>query len=163
WSQEGVIRLAGSGEVFSRKAPASGGAPQISAILGPCAGGAVDSPAMTDFIIMAKGTSNMFITGPDVIKAVTGEDVSFEDLGGATAHASKSGVAHFAAPDEKAALRLIRNVLSYLPSNNVDDPPIVATDDEPNRMDAELSGGGPKEPDKPYDTRDASGRGRGPD
>src|SRR2546425_12006906 len=109
---------------------------------------------MTDFIIMAKGTSNMFITGPEVIKAVTGEDVTFEDLGGATAHAAKSGVAHFAAPDEKAALRLVRKLLSYLPSNNVDDPPIVATDDEASRADPELSQVVPKEPDKPYDIRD---------
>jgi len=156
--QEGVISLGGYAEIFFRNVLASGVIPQISAILGPCAGGAVYSPAMTDFIIMAKGTSNMFITGPEVIKAVTGEDVSFEELGGATAHASKSGVAHFAASDEKAALRLIRNVLSYLPSNNVDDPPIVASDDEPNRMDSELSGVVPKEPDKPYDMRDVIGR-----
>ena len=156
--QEGVISLGGYAEIFFRNVLASGVIPQISAILGPCAGGAVYSPAMTDFIIMAKGTSNMFITGPEVIKAVTGEDVSFEELGGATAHASKSGVAHFAASDERAALRLIRNVLSYLPSNNVDDPPIVASDDEPNRMDAELSRVVPKEPDKPYDMRDVIGR-----
>src|SRR5205809_1080456 len=156
--QEGVISLGGYAEIFFRNVLASGVIPQISAILGPCAGGAVYSPAMTDFIIMAKGTSNMFITGPEVIKAVTGEDVSFEELGGATAHASKSGVAHFAASDEKAALRLIRNVLSYLPSNNVDDPPMVASDDEPNRMDPELSGVVPKEPDKPYDMRDVIGR-----
>jgi len=152
--QEGVISLGGYAEIFFRNVLASGVIPQISAILGPCAGGAVYSPAITDFIIMAKGTSNMFITGPEVIKAVTGEEVSFEELGGATAHASKSGVAHFAASDEKAALRLIRNVLSYLPSNNVDDPPIVASDDEPNRMDPELSGVVPKESDKPYDMRD---------
>jgi len=156
--QEGVISLGGYAEIFFRNVLASGVIPQISAILGPCAGGAVYSPAMTDFIIMAKGTSNMFITGPEVIKAVTGEDVSFEELGGATAHASRSGVAHFAASDEKAALRLVRNVLSYLPSNNVDDPPIVASDDEPNRMDPELSGVVPKEPDKPYDMRDVIGR-----
>src|SRR5216117_3605468 len=156
--QEGVISLGGYAEIFFRNVLASGVIPQISAILGPCAGGAVYSPAMTDFIIMAKGTSNMFITGPEVIKAVTGEDVSFEELGGATAHVSKSGVAHFAASDEKAALRLIRNVLSYLPSNNVDDPPMVASDDEPNRMDPELSGVVPKEPDKPYDMRDVIGR-----
>src|SRR5881398_3909001 len=116
--QEGVVSLGGYAEIFFRNVLASGVIPQISAILGPCAGGAVYSPAMTDFIIMAKGTSNMFITGPEVIKAVTGEDVSFEELGGATAHASRSGVAHFAASDEKAALRLVRNVLSYLPSNN---------------------------------------------
>src|SRR3989441_10747850 len=156
--QEGVISLGGYAEIFFRNVLASGVIPQISAILGPCAGGAVYSPAMTDFIIMKKGTSNMFIPGPEVIKAVTGEDVSFEELGGATAHASKSGVAHFAAPDEKAALRLIRNVLSYLPSNNVDDPPIIASDYESNRMDAERSGVGPKEPDKPYDMRDVIGR-----
>src|SRR5947199_8417728 len=111
--QEGVISLGGYAEIFFRNVLASGVIPQISAILGPCAGGAVYSPAMTDFIIMAKGTSNMFITGPEVIKAVTGEDVSFEELGGATAHASRSGVAHFAASEEKAALRLVRNGLSY--------------------------------------------------
>src|SRR5216117_4093768 len=113
---------------------------------------------MMKSVIMAKGTSNMFITGPEVIKAVTGEDVSFEELGGATAHAAKSGVAHFAASDEKAAIRLIRTVLSYLPSNNVDDPPIVETDDESDRKDPELSGVVPKEPDKPYDMRDVIGR-----
>src|SRR5256712_875467 len=152
--QEGVISLGGYAEIFFRNVLASGVIPQISAILGPCAGGAVYSPAMTDFIIMAKGTSNMFITGPEVIKAVTGEDVSFEDLGGATAHAAKSGVAHFAAPDEKAALRFVRKLLSYLPSNNVDDPPIVAADDEASRADPELSQVVPKEPDKPYDMRD---------
>src|SRR5881409_3113040 len=152
--QEGVISLGGYAEIFFRNVLASGVIPQISAILGPCAGGAVYSPAMTDFIIMSKGTSNMFITGPDVIKAVTGEDVSFEELGGATAHATKSGVAHFAAPDEAEALRIIRRLLSYLPSNNVDDPPIVATDDEASRADPELSQVVPKESDKPYDMRD---------
>src|SRR3989449_385408 len=157
--QEGVISLGGYAEIFFRNVLASGVIPQISAILGPCEGGAVYSPAMTDFIIMAKGTSNMFITGPEVIKAVTGEDVSFEDLGGATAHAAKSGVAHFAAPDEKAALRFVRKLLSYLPSNNVDDPPIVAADDEASRADPELSQVVPKEPDKPYDMRDVIRRG----
>src|SRR5437899_7806182 len=151
--QEGVISLGGYAEIFFRNVLASGVIPQITAILGPCAGGAVYSPAMTDFIIMAKGTSNMFITGPDVIKAVTGEDVSFEDLGGATAHATKSGVAHFAAPDEKAALRLVRKLLSYLPSNNVDDPPIVATDDEASRADPELWQIVPKEPAKRHAIR----------
>ncbi len=156
--QEGVISLGGYAEIFFRNVLASGVIPQISAILGPCAGGAVYSPAMTDFIIMSKGTSNMFITGPDVIKAVTGEDVSFEELGGATVHAAKSGVAHFATQDEKSALRLIRQLLSYMPSNNVDDPPIVATDDEPDRRDPELSGIVPKEPDKPYDMRNVIGR-----
>src|SRR5437867_3046695 len=118
--QEGVISLGGYAEVFFRNVLASGVVPQISAILGPCAGGAVYSPAITDFTVMVDKSSYMFVTGPDVIKTVTGEDVSFEELGGATAHAAKSGVAHFAASDEKAALRLIRTVLSYLPSNNVD-------------------------------------------
>src|SRR5207245_1761720 len=145
-------------ETFFGIVLASGVTPEFSGILGPGAGGAVYSPAMTDFIIMAKGTSNMFITGPEVIKAVTGEDVTFEDLGGATVHAAKSGVAHFAAPDEKAALRFVRKLLSYLPSNNVDDPPIVATDDEASRADPELSGVVPKQPDKPYDMRDVIGR-----
>jgi acetyl-CoA carboxylase carboxyltransferase component len=156
--QEGVISLGGYAEIFFRNVLASGVIPQISAILGPCAGGAVYSPAMTDFIVMAKGTSHMFITGPEVIKAVTGEDVSFEELGGASAHAEKSGVAHFAASDERAALRLVRSVLSYLPSNNVDDPPIVATDDESDRRDSELAAVVPKEPDKPYDMREVIGR-----
>jgi len=156
--QECVISLGGYAEIFFLNVLASGVIPQISAILGPCAGGAVYSPAMTDFIIMAKGTSNMFITGPEVIKAVTGEDVTFEDLGGATAHAAKSGVAHFAAPDEKAALRLVRKLLSYLPSNNVDDPPIVATDDEASRADPELSQVVPNDPEKPYDIRDVIAR-----
>ena len=156
--QEGVISLGGYAEIFFRNVLASGVVPQISAILGPCAGGAVYSPAMTDFVIMAKGTSNMFITGPEVIKAVTGEDVSFEELGGAMTHAEKSGVAHFAAHDEKEALRLVRKLLSYVPSNNVDDPPVVQSDDDVNRMDAELADVVPREPDKPYDMRDVIGR-----
>ncbi len=156
--QEGVISLGGYAEIFFRNVLASGVVPQISAILGPCAGGAVYSPAMTDFIVMAKGTSNMFITGPEVIKAVTGEDVSFEDLGGAMTHAEKSGVAHFAADDETEALRMIRRLLSYLPSNNVDDPPMLQGDDDPDRMDPDLATVVPKEPDKPYDMRDAIGR-----
>jgi acetyl-CoA carboxylase carboxyltransferase component len=149
--QEGVISLGGYAEIFFRNVLASGVIPQISAILGPCAGGAVYSPAMTDFIVMTKGASNMFITGPEVIKAVTGESVSFEALGGANAHAEKSGVAHFAAEDEKGALRTVRRILSYLPSNNVDDPPRLATDDDPNRMEADLGGIIPREPDRPYD------------
>ena len=156
--QEGVISLGGYAEIFFRNVLASGVVPQLSAILGPCAGGAVYSPAMTDFIVMAKGTSNMFITGPEVIKAVTGEDVTFEDLGGAMAHAEKSGVAHFAAEDERAALRLVRKVLSYLPSNNVDDPPVVETDDPADRQDSELASIVPKEPDRPYDMRDVIAR-----
>jgi acetyl-CoA carboxylase carboxyltransferase component len=149
--QEGVISLGGYAEIFFRNVLASGVIPQISAILGPCAGGAVYSPAMTDFIVMTKGASNMFITGPEVIKAVTGESVSFEALGGANTHAEKSGVAHFAAEDEKGALRTVRSILSYLPSNNVDDPPRLATDDDPNRMEADLGGIIPREPDRPYD------------
>jgi len=151
--QEGVVSLGGYAEIFFRNVLASGVVPQISAILGPCAGGAVYSPAMTDFIVMTKGTSNMFITGPEVIKAVTGEAVTFEALGGAMTHAEKSGVAHFAAEDEAEALRVVRQLLGYLPSNNVDDPPRLATDDDPNRSDAELAGVVPREPDKPYDMR----------
>src|SRR5205823_3659632 len=146
--QEGVASLGGYAEIFYRNVLASGVVPQISAILGPCAGGAVYSPAMTDFIIMAKGTSNMFITGPGVIKAVTGESVTFEALGGALTHAEKSGVAHFAAEDEAEALRIVRRLLSYLPSNNVDDPPVLAAEDDANRMDPELATIVPREPNK---------------
>ncbi|HEY7587131.1 MAG TPA: carboxyl transferase domain-containing protein [Thermoplasmata archaeon] len=152
--QEGVISLGGYAEIFFRNVMASGVVPQISAILGPCAGGAVYSPAMTDFTIMAKGTSYMFITGPEVIKAVTGEDVTFEQLGGAMTHNEKSGVAHFAAEDEKSALRLLRRLLSYLPLNNVEDPPVLPTEDDVNRMDPELAAVVPKDSDKPYDMRD---------
>src|SRR5256885_2866041 len=156
--QEGVISLGGYAEIFFRNVLASGVVPQISAILGPCAGGAVYSPAMTDFVIMSKRTSNMFITGPEVVKAVTGEDVTFEELGGAATHAEKSGVAHFAADDEAEALRIVRRVLSYLPSNNVDEPPVLATDDDSKRMDPELTTIVPREPDKPYDMRDVISR-----
>ena len=152
--QEGVISLGGYAEIFFRNVLASGVVPQISAILGPCAGGAVYSPAMTDFTVMAKGSSYMFITGPEVIKAVTGEDVTFEQLGGAMTHNEKSGVAHFAAEDERAALRLVRKLLSYLPSNNMEDPPVLPTQDDPNRRDPELASVVPREPDKPYDMRD---------
>ena len=152
--QEGVISLGGYAEIFFRNVLASGVVPQISAILGPCAGGAVYSPAMTDFTIMAKGTSYMFITGPEVIKAVTGEDVTFEQLGGAMTHNEKSGVAHFAADDEKDALRRIRTLLSYIPSNNVEDPPILMSEDPADRHDSELGTVVPREPDKPYDMRD---------
>jgi len=152
--QEGVISLGGYAEIFFRNVMASGVVPQISAILGPCAGGAVYSPAMTDFTIMVQGTSYMFITGPEVIKAVTGEDVTFEELGGAMTHNEKSGVAHFASKDERAALLLIRKLLSYLPSNNLEDPPVLPTEDDPERQDPELASVVPKEPDKPYDMRD---------
>ncbi len=152
--QEGVISLGGYAEIFFRNVLASGVVPQISAILGPCAGGAVYSPAMTDFTVMAKSSSYMFITGPEVIKAVTGEDVSFEQLGGAMTHNEKSGVAHFAAEDERAALRTVRKLLSYVPSNNLEDPPTVAAEDPVDRKDAALSDVVPREPDKPYDMRD---------
>ncbi len=152
--QEGVISLGGYAEIFFRNVLASGVVPQISAILGPCAGGAVYSPAMTDFTIMAMGSSYMFITGPEVIKAVTGEDVTFEQLGGAMTHNEKSGVAHFAAEDEKGALRLVRKLMSYIPSNNVEDPPLLPTEDPADRQDAELASVVPKEPYKPYDMRD---------
>ena len=152
--QEGVISLGGYAEIFFRNVLASGVVPQISAILGPCAGGAVYSPAMTDFTIMAKNSSYMFITGPEVIKTVTGEDVTFEQLGGAMTHNEKSGVAHFAADDEKGALRLIRKLLSYIPSNNVEDPPILMSEDPSDRRDPELAAVVPRDSDKPYDMRD---------
>ncbi len=131
--QEGVVSLGAYADIFLRNTLASGVVPQISAILGPCAGGAVYSPALTDFILMVKKTSHMFITGPDVVKTVTHEDVSMDDLGGATIHATKSGVAHFAAEDEADALATIRTLLGYLPSNNMEDAPRVDTGDDPNR------------------------------
>src|SRR5581483_5925017 len=121
--QEGVMSLAGYADIFLRNTIASGVIPQISAIMGPCAGGAVYSPAITDFVVMVKGTSYMFVTGPDVIKTVTHEEVSKEELGGADTHNAKSGVAHFAADDDRACLALVRDLLSFLPSNNLDDPP----------------------------------------
>jgi len=152
--QEGVVSLGGYGEVFTRNVLASGVVPQISAIMGPCAGGAVYSPAMTDFIIMVKNTSNMFITGPDVIKTVTHEEVSAEELGGAVAHASKSGVADFAASSEEEAIQLIRNLLSFLPQNNLEDPPFVATEDPADRQDPALRNLVPDNPNKPYDIKE---------
>jgi propionyl-CoA carboxylase beta chain len=152
--QEGVISLGGYAEIFFRNVMASGVIPQISAVMGPCAGGAVYSPAMTDFTFMVKGTSHMFITGPDVIKAVTGEKVTFEDLGGAMSHNPKSGVAHFAAENEEHCIEYIKALLSFLPSNNLDDPPRMETDDDPNRMDEELMNILPEESDKPYDMKD---------
>jgi propionyl-CoA carboxylase beta chain len=152
--QEGVASLAGYAEIFYRNVQASGVVPQISAILGPCAGGAVYSPSITDFIVMVKDTSFMFVTGPDVIKAVTHEDVTKEELGGATAHASTSGVAHFACSDEHDAIAVLRQLLSYLPQNNAEDPPRIATDDDPNRRDARLETIIPANPNKPYDVRE---------
>ena len=149
--QEGIDSLAGYAEVFHRNQQASGVVPQISAIMGPCAGGAVYSPAITDFIFMVEETSHMFITGPDVIETVTGEEVSFEELGGASTHTGESGVAHFAEADEKQALEDIRRLLSYLPRNNAEDPPRVDPWDDPDRRDDELLGLVPDTPRKPYD------------
>jgi acetyl-CoA carboxylase carboxyltransferase component len=149
--QEGVISLGGYADIFLRNTLASGVVPQISAVLGPCAGGAVYSPALTDFIIMVKNTSYMFVTGPDVVKTVTHEDVSFEELGGARAHSSKSGVAHFAASTEEGALSTLRQLLSYIPQNNLEDPPYVVPSDDPIRMDAALDTLVPENPNKPYD------------
>jgi acetyl-CoA/propionyl-CoA carboxylase carboxyl transferase subunit len=152
--QEGVASLAGYGDVFHRNQQASGVVPQISCIMGPCAGGAVYSPAITDFIFMVKDTSHMFITGPDVIETVTGESVTFEELGGATAHTQQSGVAHFAIDSEEAALDAIRELLSYLPQNNVADPPRTDPQDDPTRADEELNSVVPDQPQKPYDMTD---------
>jgi acetyl-CoA carboxylase carboxyltransferase component len=149
--QEGVTSLGGYADIFLRNVLASGVVPQISAVMGPAAGGAVYSPALTDFIVMVHGTSHMFVTGPDVVKAVTQEDVSFEDLGGASVHSTKSGVAHFAAGDDRHAIGIIRRLLGYLPQNNMEDPPRVQSDDDPQREDAELDTLVPPEPDKPYD------------
>jgi acetyl-CoA carboxylase carboxyltransferase component len=152
--QEGVVSLAAYAYVFLRNVLASGVVPQISAIMGPCAGGAVYSPAMTDFILMVKNTSFMHITGPDVIKAVTREEVTSEELGGAMVHNAKSGVAHFAAEDEEDCFYQIRKLLSYLPQNNMEDPPFVPSDDPPDRMDEALNSLVPDSPTKPYDMRD---------
>jgi len=152
--QEGVVSLGAYGEVFVRNVRSSGVIPQISLIMGPCAGGAVYSPAMTDFIFMVKKTSHMFITGPDVIKTVTGEETDFEDLGGAMSHNTKSGVAHFAADDEDACLEDTRYLVSFLPQNNLESPPDVMPTDDPQRMDPELDSVVPDSANKPYDMRD---------
>lgn len=152
--QEGVVSLGGYADIFLRNTLASGVIPQISIILGPCAGGAVYSPAITDFTIMVKGISHMFVTGPNVVKTVTHEDVSFEDLGGAMTHASKSGVAHFAAENEPDAIRFTRELLSYMPLNNMEDPPFVETDDPDNREEESLNSIVPLNPNKPYDIKD---------
>jgi propionyl-CoA carboxylase beta chain len=151
--QEGVVSLAGYAEIFWRNVQSSGVIPQISLIMGPCAGGAVYSPAITDFVLMVDGSSYMFITGPDVVKTVTGEEVSFEDLGGAATHASRSGVAHFISPDEEACLDDARLLLSYLPQNNLDPPPFAAPTDPADREDAELDTLIPDNPNKPYDIK----------
>ncbi len=152
--QEGVVSLAGYAEIFWRNVQASGVIPQISLVMGPCAGGAVYSPAMTDFVFMVEGSSYMFITGPDVVKTVTGEEVTFEELGGATTHATKSGVAHFIAPDEEACLDDARYLLSFLPQNNLEPPPYFEPSDPSGREDAELDRLVPDNPNKPYDIKD---------
>ena len=152
--QEGVVSLGGYAEIFWRNVQASGVVPQISLIAGPCAGGAVYSPAITDFIFMVDKISQMFITGPEIIKTVTGEEVSFEELGGATTHNTKSGVAHFLCADENDAFEQIRHLLSFLPQNNLDDPPLVDGTDDPKRADAGLIDVIPPRPDLPYDMTD---------
>lgn len=149
--QEGVGSLAGYSEIFWRNTRASGVVPQITAITGPCAGGAVYSPAITDFLFMVEDNAYMYITGPDVVKTVTHEDVSSEELGGASVHASKTGVTHFTHPDGKSAMAGIRQLLSYLPLNNAEDPPFVPTDDPPDRCDPELDTIVPDDDTKPYD------------
>ena len=152
--QEGVVSLAGYADIFQRNVMSSGVIPQISAIMGPCAGGAVYSPAMTDFIFMVEKIGYMFITGPDVIKTVTHEEVTKEDLGGAMAHSTRSGVAHFAARNERECIGMIRELLSYIPSNNLEDPPFVPTSDEASRRDEKLRNIVPDNPNKPYDIKD---------
>src|SRR5688500_16472305 len=155
--QEGVVSLDAYGGIFFRNVKASGVIPQISVIMGPCAGGAVYSPAMTDFIFMVKGSSHMFITGPDVVKTVTGEDVTSEELGGATTHATKSGVATFVADDEEHCIESVRYLLSFLPSNNLEDPPYVEPTDDPERRCETLLDLIPDSPNKAYDVKDIIG------
>jgi propionyl-CoA carboxylase beta chain len=152
--QEGVDSLAGYADIFLKNVLASGVVPQLSCIMGPCAGGAVYSPAITDFIFMVQDTSYMFITGPDVIKTVTHEDVTKEELGGASSHNAKSGVAHFSAPNDTASLEQVRQLLSYIPSNNSEDPPEVACTDGGGRKTPELASVVPENPNKPYDIKD---------
>ena len=156
--QEGVSSLGGYADIFLRNTLASGVIPQISIIMGPCAGGAVYSPAITDFILMVKGTSYMFVTGPNVVKTVTHENVSYEDLGGATTHATKSGVAHFACKNELDAIHKVKTLLSFIPQNNREDPPIVTHDDPVDREDPELDLVVPRNSNKPYDMHDVLGR-----
>ncbi len=153
--QEGVVSLAGYAEIFWRNVQASGVVPQLSLVMGPCAGGAVYSPAITDFVFMVEGSSYMFITGPDVVKTVTGEEVTSEDLGGAAAHATKSGVASFTSPDEEACLEDARYLLSFLPQNNLEQPPFAEPSDPVGREAPELDALIPDEPTKPYDMKEA--------
>ncbi|NLS79719.1 MAG: acyl-CoA carboxylase subunit beta [Chloroflexi bacterium] len=151
--QEGVNALEGYGRIFTRNTLASGVIPQISVIMGACAGGAVYSPALTDFVVMVKDSSHMFITGPDVIRAVTHEDVTFEELGGAMAHSTTSGVAHFAADNEAQALETVRKLLGYLPANNLEDPPYIASKDNPGRLEDKLNTILPSDTSQPYDVK----------
>jgi propionyl-CoA carboxylase beta chain len=152
--QEGVVSLAGYADIFQKNVLASGVVPQISAIMGPCAGGAVYSPAITDFIFMVKANSYMFITGPDVIKTVTHEEVSKEELGGSETHNTKSGVAHFASESEKECLLMIRELMGFLPNNNMEDPPFRPTEDDPLRQDKKLRDFVPENPNRPYDMKE---------
>ena len=152
--QEGVVSLGGYAEIFLRNTLASGVIPQISAVMGPCAGGAVYSPAITDFTIMVRNTSYMFVTGPNVVKTVTHEEVSSEDLGGADTHGSKSGVSHLSCDSDIEALQKIRQLISYIPSNNLDDPPRVMSDDSPTRVDESLDKIVPENPNHPYDMKE---------
>ena len=152
--QEGVVSLGGYADIFLRNTLASGVIPQISAIMGPCAGGAVYSPAITDFVVMVENTSYMFITGPSVVKTVTHEEVTFEELGGAEVHASKSGVSHLSARNDQEALALLRELLAYLPLNNMEDPPSVEPTDSPDRADPSLDSLVPENPNRPYDMKD---------
>ena len=152
--QEGVVSLGGYADIFLRNVLSSGVVPQISAIMGPCAGGAVYSPAITDFVVMVRDTSYMFVTGPNVVKTVTHEDVTFDELGGADVHAHRSGVAHFEADDEVSCAALLRRLFGFLPSNNLDPAPIVATDDPPDREDPALDGIVPEASNKPYDMKE---------
>ncbi|MDQ1355092.1 MAG: propionyl-CoA carboxylase beta chain, partial [Acidobacteriota bacterium] len=152
--QEGVVSLGAYADIFLKNSLASGVIPQISVIMGPCAGGAVYSPALTDFIFMVKKTSHMFITGPDVVKAVTHQDVTFEELGGAEVHSSKSGVCHVMVEDEAECMEQVQQFFSYLPSNNMEDPPRVETGDDPQRQDERLDSIVPKEANKPYDMKE---------
>src|SRR5690349_333706 len=151
--QEGVVSLGAYADIFLRNTLASGVIPQISAIMGPCAGGAVYSPAITDFIFMVEQTSYMFVTGPNVLKTVTHEDVTFEELGGAMVHNSTSGVAHFSCPNEADCIRQIRTLLSYIPSNNLEDPPRITPTDSPTRAEKALDTIIPDNPNKPYDIK----------
>src|SRR5204862_3554762 len=152
--QEGVLSLAGYADIFLRNTLASGVVPQISAIMGPCAGGAVYTPAITDFTIIVKDTSYMFVTGPDVLKTVTHEEVTKEELGGAMTHNATSGVAHFAVDDDRECLALVRDLLSFMPSNNLDDAPRATTNDASDREDASLDTLVPASPNQPYDMLD---------